>query len=124
MTWRAMKALARMMVLSMCSMSMENTYTYLPGQTFEITGGATDGVDYTYDAVKHIITLKTAAGGSLTRGARYGQVHLCGQGAEFLLGQVRLHHSGHGWRYRIDRQGYEGGATVGTPDLSLRMRRR
>ncbi|MDR0215581.1 MAG: VWA domain-containing protein, partial [Comamonas sp.] len=42
------------------------TYTYLPGQTLKITGGAVEGVDYTYDAVKHIITVKTAAGGSLT----------------------------------------------------------
>jgi hypothetical protein len=28
--------------------------------------GRRGGVDYTYDAVKHIITVKTAAGGSLT----------------------------------------------------------
>ncbi|WEE79627.1 Ig-like domain-containing protein [Comamonas testosteroni] len=42
------------------------TYTYLPGQDLQVTGGAVEGVDYTYDAVKHIITVKTAAGGSLT----------------------------------------------------------
>ncbi|WP_057091967.1 Ig-like domain-containing protein [Comamonas thiooxydans] len=42
------------------------TYTYLPGQTLQVTGGAVAGVDYTYDVVKHVITVKTAAGGSLT----------------------------------------------------------
>ena len=42
------------------------TYTYLLGQDLQVTGGAVEGVDYTYDAVKHIITVKTAAGGSLT----------------------------------------------------------
>ena len=42
------------------------TYTYLPGQDLQVTGGAAEGVDYTYDAVKHTITVKTAVGGSLT----------------------------------------------------------
>ncbi|MFN3735517.1 VWA domain-containing protein, partial [Comamonas testosteroni] len=42
------------------------TYTYLRGQGLQVTGGAVEGVDYAYDAVKHIITVKTDAGGSLT----------------------------------------------------------
>ncbi|WP_407715680.1 Ig-like domain-containing protein [Comamonas testosteroni] len=41
------------------------TYTYLPGQALQVTGNPASGT-YTYDAVKHIITIKTAAGGSLT----------------------------------------------------------
>ncbi|NIF86099.1 tandem-95 repeat protein [Comamonas sp. Tr-654] len=41
------------------------TYTYLPGQALQVTGNPASGT-YTYDAAKHIITIKTAAGGSLT----------------------------------------------------------
>ncbi|EED68512.1 Ig-like domain-containing protein [Comamonas testosteroni] len=41
------------------------SYTYLPGQALQVAGNPASGT-YTYDAAKHLITIKTAAGGSLT----------------------------------------------------------